>query len=85
LKKVKAASIAPFFLVRRKVNADIAEPRRAKDRIHDGVEQDIGVRMTIEPVRRRYLNTAENQSAPFGEAMHVIADPGASQVDACSR
>ena len=52
--------------------ADVAEPRRAEQRIRDRVQQRVGVGMAEQAARMRDVDTAENQLAPGHQRMDVV-------------
>ena len=66
---------AEFRLRVRVVLADIAEARRAKQRIADRVQQDIGVRVTVEAPLVGDLHAADHQPAAAYQRVHVEALP----------
>ena len=57
---------------------DIACPDGAKQRIRDGVRQNICVRVTFQPARVRDLDAAQNQRSSFSKPVHIIADAGSN-------
>ena len=59
----------------RKVLADVAERRRAEQRVRDGVQQHVRIRMPEQPERMRDFHAAENEVTPRHKAVHVIAVP----------
>ena len=63
--------------------ADVAFADRAEDRIGDGVAEHVGIAVAVEPVRVRDLDSAEDQFAPLGEAVDVVA--GADEIHSCAR
>jgi hypothetical protein len=52
--------------------ADIAQSHGAEDGVGDGVEQDVGIRMTEEPFLPGNIYSADDQFASFHEAMNII-------------
>src|SRR5215211_97157 len=67
-----AVGIPEALVAGREVLADIAERRRAENRVGDGVEQHIGVRMPLQSPVVRDLDAAEDQAAPRRKAMSVV-------------
>ncbi|KAG0191785.1 hypothetical protein DFQ28_010996 [Apophysomyces sp. BC1034] len=57
----------------REVTPDVAECRRAKQRIGDCVQQRIGVRMAKQTPLVGHCHAAEHQRPPWNELMHVVA------------
>ena len=60
--------------------ADIANRRRAEQRVHDGVDEHVRVRMAVEPLFIRDRHAAEDELPARHEPMNVVtvADPHAS-------
>lgn len=56
-----------------KMLADISQRRRAQQRVHYGVDQNVRVGMTVESHLIWDLNAAEDQLTSFFEAMYVIS------------
>ena len=52
--------------------ADVAERRRAEQGVRDGVQQYIGIRMAEQPERMRDFHPADDELAPFDEAVHIV-------------
>src|ERR687898_2044345 len=71
-----AVSVAETLLGGREMLADVAQRGRTEDRVGDGVEQDIGVGMPVQPPIVRDLDPAEDQTPSRREAMSVVADAG---------
>src|SRR5687768_8111921 len=46
----------------------------AENRIRDRMAEDIRVAMAVETMRVRNRHAAEDERAPFGELVHVVAD-----------
>ena len=69
-----AVGVSEALVGGREVLADVAERRRAEDRVGDGVQQHIGVGMPFQPPIVRDLDAAEDQAASRREAMSVVAD-----------
>src|SRR5215213_3935692 len=64
-------------LVRRgKMLADVAQRGRSQHRVGDGVKEDVGVGMTIQPSIMRDFHTAEDEATSSRKAMDVVADAG---------
>ena len=59
-----------------KMKADVAFANRAEDRVRDGMRKDIRIAVPIEAETMGNLHAAEDQCAPSGKAMHVVADAG---------
>src|SRR5215207_9466584 len=69
-----AVSVSEALVGGWEVLADVTERRRAEDRVGDGVEQHIGVRMPCQPPIVRDLDAAEDQAPSRCKAMGVVAD-----------
>ena len=52
--------------------ADVAERRCTEQRIGDGMQQHIRIRMAEQPERMRYLDTADDKLAPLDQPMHIV-------------
>ena len=59
-------------IVREKL-PDVAHGGRAEQRIHDGVREHVGIRMTEQAGLVRDIDAAEDKPAAADEAMHVIS------------
>ena len=57
----------------RKMLADVSQRGGAQQRIANGMRKNIGIRVPFQPSLEGYLHSAENQFAPFNQAM--IIDP----------
>ena len=53
---------------------DVTQGGRAEECVDDGMEQDIGVGMPVQPPVVRDLDAAENQAPSRSKAMSVVAD-----------
>ena len=53
--------------------ADVAERRRAKQRVNDGVQQHVGVGMAEQTERVRDLDPADDELAALGQLVRVPA------------
>ena len=54
--------------------ADVTQRGRAEECVGDGVEQDVGVRMPVQPPIVRDLDAAEDQATSRRKAVSVVAD-----------
>src|ERR1700740_1184667 len=54
--------------------ANIAGANRAKQRIRDCMQQNIGIGMSFEPEQVRNFNSAQNQFSILDEAVDVVTD-----------
>jgi hypothetical protein len=59
------------------MRADIAETRRAKQRVAQRVRQNISVGMSNRPFIERNLNSADHQLSAFRETMKIVANAAA--------
>ena len=61
----------------REMAADVAQPRRAQQRVADRVQQHVGVGMAGEPALVGNVDAADDELAIFGKSVHVeaVADP----------
>src|SRR5690242_3535174 len=78
----------PLRIGIRKMRSNIAESRRAEQRIAHRMRQHIAVRVSDRPFVKRQLDTADDESAPFREPMEVISNAAAHAHDfwrSCSR
>ncbi len=53
--------------------ADVAEARRAEQRVADGMQQHIGIGVAVEPFRVLDLDAADDQLAAKHQRMHIEA------------
>ena len=53
---------------------NVAEGRRAEQRIHDCVGQDVGVGVAVQSLFKRNFNAAEDELSPGCKAVGVFAD-----------
>jgi hypothetical protein len=61
--------------------ADIAECRGAQQRVTDGVDEGVAIRVAQGAFVERNVNAAQNQFPPArGEAMHIVAYTNAVQI-----
>ena len=67
------------FVGVRKMMPDIEFADRTENRIRNRVAKDVGIAVAFESMRMRNLDSAENQRAPFGKAMHVVTDSTSSR------
>src|SRR4029077_15462696 len=84
LQESQARNILPSRSGIRKMRADIAKPRRAEQRVADGVGQRVAVGVSRGPLVERNLDAAEDEFAALREAVKVIADPRTGHRDARS-
>ena len=66
--------VAPALVGVGKVLTDIAEPRRAEQRVGDGVREDVRVGVARETELVLDLDPSEDETTARGEAMRVVAD-----------
>jgi len=57
------------------MGADIPQGRRAQERVDDGMENGIGVRMALESFGRGDTHSAQNERSAPGVTMAVVAHP----------
>lgn len=74
LEKTGGIGSAPFFIRIGKMRTDVAERGRAQKRVDDGMYQDIGVGMALEPGFAGESDTAENKTPAFLETVGIISD-----------
>ena len=77
LEKQQAVRALPLGIAVRKVRADVAEPRSPQQRIAKRVCHHVAVRMPHWALLVRHFNSPDDQLAPFGQAMQVIANAAA--------
>ena len=73
---VRAADAADGFVGVRKMMADVARRNRAEQRVGDGMDQHVGVRVSFQSFGVWNLHAAENQRTAFHQRMHVVPDAG---------
>jgi hypothetical protein len=73
----EVAAVRPLvaFIGVREMPADVAQRGGAKQRVADGVQQHVGVRVPVEPLVVRDLHAADDQLAAFHQRVHVEALP----------
>ena len=54
--------------------ADVRLAERAEERVANGMHERIGVRMSVEALRVRNLDAAEDELAPRDQRVNVVAD-----------
>ena len=59
-----------------KMVADVGGGDRAQQRVGDGVDEHVGVRMAFESLGMRDLDPAEKERPAFREGMNVVTDTG---------
>jgi hypothetical protein len=59
---------------------DIAERRRTQQRVADGVDESVAVRVADGTFVERNLNAAQNQFPAADEAMHIGSDANAERI-----
>src|SRR3989337_4182620 len=73
-KKVETADPLVPRIIHPKVVADVSLARGPQHRIDHGMGEDIGVRVTVESLFERDLDSPENQWAAGDQGMNVVAD-----------
>jgi hypothetical protein len=68
------ADVFARFFPRREIVANIRKAKRPKDCISNRMTENIGVRMTVEPVGVWNFNSTQNQRAAFGQLVDVISN-----------
>ena len=58
--------------------ADVARRQRAEQRIGDGVDEHVGVGVSLQTFRMRDLYATEHERSAFDKSVHVVADAGES-------
>lgn len=76
-KKKQAFRVPPLGTRVRKMLADVAERRRAQECITDCVTEGIAIGMTDGAFIERNFDSSQNELAPKGKTMNVIADANA--------
>ena len=56
---------------------DVAPADAAEQGVGNGVREHVGIRVPQEPARMRYVHAAQDEPAPLGERMHIVALPDA--------
>jgi very-short-patch-repair endonuclease len=83
--QVQAVGIPPARVGGREMVADVAQRRRAEQRVHDRVGQHVGVGVTEQPDRRGQFDAAQHQPPPRRVTVDVIAEADAHQPSPFSR
>ena len=68
------ADIFAEILARRKIIADVGFSHRSEHCVRDGVAKDISIRVAVESVGVRNLDSAKDEWAVFRELVNVVAD-----------
>jgi len=71
-KKQKAVGAFPLGIGVGEVRADVTESGRAEQRVAKGVGYNIAVGMADGPFVKGHLGAADDELAPFGEAMQIV-------------
>lgn len=58
----------------REVLSDISKAGRPEQGIHDGMEENIGVRMAVEPLRVGNIHAAEGELPSFYQTVNVVSE-----------
>ncbi len=53
--------------------ADVAERRRAQERVHDGVQQNVGIAVAEQALLIRDIDAAEDELSALHEAVDIIS------------
>ena len=69
----RGIGVLPLRVAVGEVRADVAERRRAEERIYQGMDQRVGVGMAGEAVLPGELDAAEDEPAPGREPVRVVA------------
>jgi hypothetical protein len=69
--------VFPTLVAGRKPSAEIAETRRAEQRIRYRVRQNVGVGMSERPAFERNVDAAQHQRAAFDQRVRVETMAGA--------
>src|SRR5437773_2180408 len=77
--KKQAVGAFPLGIGVRKMRTDVAESRRAKQRVAESVSEDVAIRVADGSFVERKRNTADDERAAFGEAMQIVADAAANR------
>ncbi len=78
--QVDRVGVAPALVVVGKEGADVAAAGGAEQGVDHGVGEHVGVGVAGEAARVLDLDPAEDQAAPRGEAVAVVADPDAHRL-----
>ena len=54
--------------------ADVRLAERAEERVADGMQERVGIRMAVEALRVRDLDAAEDEPAPGNQLMNVVTN-----------
>ena len=65
------------------MGTDVAERRRPQQRVGDGMQQDVRIRMAQQAMGVRYLDTAQDQFAAGDQCVHVPAFADTEIVHVC--
>ena len=61
------------IIVVRKQLSDVAQRSRTQQRVHDGMHQHVCVRVSVEPLFKRNLHTAQNQLSPLDQTVYIVS------------
>ena len=64
----------------RELPADVTQTRGAQDRVADGMDQDIGIRMALKPLFVRDFHPAQNQPSSGRKTVAVVAETDSHRV-----
>ena len=76
-RKSRLEDALPFRIGIREMRADVAEARRAEQRVAKRVAQHIAIGMAHRAFVERNFDSADHQLAAFGQAVQIVADSGA--------
>ena len=65
------------------LNGDLPQRRRAEQRVRDGVQQHVRIRMSEQSLFIRDLDTANNQLPPFCQFVYIITHSYAHCFSSC--
>src|SRR5690606_32264633 len=71
---LSAVEILPFGIGRWEMSTDIPERGSTKQRVRDGMQHHIRVRVSQQSATVRDLDATEDAGSPLGELMHVVPD-----------
>ena len=75
LEKHAAGHALPLRIGVRKEAANVRLAKRAEHGVADGVQQDIGVRMPVEPLGVGNVDAAENAFSALDQLMNIVSGP----------
>ena len=74
LEKLRRVGALPLRVVVGEVRADVAERRRAKERVDEGVEKRVRVGVPVKPNLSRELHASEDETPALGEPVRVVSE-----------